>query len=67
MKCVCREESENSKQSKTSSVHDENFVIPYESLAVGSDGNDLVWSILMIVVFTHRQYCFGLYNPIHFA
>ncbi|PSS24534.1 UTP--glucose-1-phosphate uridylyltransferase [Actinidia chinensis var. chinensis] len=32
-----REESENSKQSTTSSMHDENFVIPYESLAVGSD------------------------------
>ena len=48
-------------------MHDENFVIPYESLAVGSDGNDLVWSVLMIVVFNHRQYCFGLYNLIHFA
>ncbi|GFZ02695.1 UDP-glucose pyrophosphorylase 2 [Actinidia rufa] len=32
-----REESENSKQSTTSSMHDENFVIPYESLAVGSN------------------------------
>lgn len=36
----CREESENLKQTMTSSSKDETPVIPYESLDLTSDGND---------------------------